>query len=163
MHAKFTQAAVVSIIVNFPSEVIARKRRPTRRRIFPDRPRRRPPLTTHATYTPNNPSYYYFYFVPGVPGDETERVVNQNFSPARFVVSQIANLYYCAVYRFHLLLPLHSPAPSDFTHFIGRTRVHPGFSWISLKRVCFSKSVEEKKSGRNRSIAVNGDNNSFRY
>lgn len=42
---------VVSIIVNFPSEVIARKRRPARRRIFPDRPlplspRRRPPLTT---------------------------------------------------------------------------------------------------------------------
>lgn len=42
--------AVVSIIVNFPSEVIARKRRPARRRIFPSRPTPNDAATLYPVY-----------------------------------------------------------------------------------------------------------------
>lgn len=45
--------AVVSIIVNFPSEVIARKRRAALRRIFPEQP----------TPTADSPSSYAYIYI----------------------------------------------------------------------------------------------------
>lgn len=68
--------AVVSIIVNFPSEVIARKRRAARRRIFPGRPTRRPPTLHIRVYTRTRcPIPFLLSRVRAA-----ERVVNHNFA-----------------------------------------------------------------------------------